>query len=1084
MEIITARPHRLEDELAQRIGARLQAGERCMVLVPSQETLHTELALMERLAPEGSFDIDVLSPGRLRDRVFERAGRPSRTVFDERGKRMVITGILEREKDSLTVYGRAAENGRESLAAKLSEVIACCKRSGVSAEELRLRAEQAQAPLAGKLADAALVYGRYEEQMAGRLADMEDMLSEVRQRMERSAVVKGQHVFVTGFDMITPDFAEELLCIAKAAASLCLLVESDANGAPDGSLYAPVNASLERLKAAARDHGVSVREVHAERPLEGPEDLAALEARLFALGAESCAGVPEHIRLLAVSTQRREVQLAAAEIRRLAASGVPLEEVAVLYPKATEYPALLASVLPEYGIAAYTAEKRPAASHPLARFLLNALTAKEGASWHMQEVGECIQSGFMPLTAEEGDALCAYCEEMEIRGGAYGRPFVYRDGPDMTEETLAALEDSRQRAAQPLTDLHAALKRAQDADGVIHAVLTLLEETQAAEKLETMAAELEEKGLVSEAQDCRQIWNALMETLDQLHDALGGERVSPETVRSLLTGGLSALKLSALPPAEGAVICGEIGNLRTGRVGNLFVLGMNDRQENAVPGLFSPQERRSIEQDGVYLGMDDREREALSRLDLLKALSAAREHLWVSYALADENGGALQEGEAAQALRRLFPDLPLQTELPGQELIRTACAPGPAAEAVALCLREAAANGEQPGGEIPEVCAALAEAEEGRKMLSVIRRMAAAPQVLHLEPEQARKLYGDGRAAASVSRLETFAACPYRHFVGYGLKPERERGQLVDRAELGTLYHEILQRFVTDAMALPEFPALPEEAVGRLISRAEEDLLSAWRQSPFGESGRGAAYARHIHRTAASASMSVLKQYASDGFVPRSAELVFGEGDLPPLEVELADGTHLYIKGRIDRVDQLTGDGETIRIVDYKSSGKKLDATRVYYGLQLQLMIYMSAALAAIPGSRAGGFFYFHIDDPSINTESRIRSEVEKELARKMALSGVTLADVEVRRANGMERARSGVLEPEQMEALLGFAKRKAGELADQVKDGLIDISPYELPGAVRETACQYCGYAAICAFDPASRPRRVLQKKTLGEVQ
>ena len=260
MEIITARPHRLEDELAQRIGARLQAGERCMVLVPSQETLHTELALMERLAPEGSFDIDVLSPGRLRDRVFERAGRPSRTVFDERGKRMVITGILEREKDSLTVYGRAAENGRESLAAKLSEMIACCKRSGVSAEELRLRAEQAQAPLAGKLADAALVYGRYEEQMAGRLADMEDMLSEVRQRMERSAAVKGQHVFVTGFDMITPDFAEELLCIAKVAASLCLLVESDANGAPDGSLYAPVNASLERLKAAARDQGVPAKD--------------------------------------------------------------------------------------------------------------------------------------------------------------------------------------------------------------------------------------------------------------------------------------------------------------------------------------------------------------------------------------------------------------------------------------------------------------------------------------------------------------------------------------------------------------------------------------------------------------------------------------------------------------------------------------------------------------------------------------------------------------------------------------------------------------------------------------------------------
>lgn len=46
--------------------------------------------------------------------------------------------------------------------------------------------------------------------------------------------------------------------------------------------------------------------------------------------------------------------------------------------------------------------------------------------------------------------------------------------------------------------------------------------------------------------------------------------------------------------------------------------------------------------------------------------------------------------------------------------------------------------------------------------------------------------------------------------------------------------------------------------------------------------------------------------------------------------LELADGSFVYLQGRIDRVD-MAADG-AVRIIDYKSGGKKFDPTLVYWG--------------------------------------------------------------------------------------------------------------------------------------------------------
>ena len=1071
MEIVTARPHRLEAVLAGRVQEAVRAGKRALVLVPSQETLRTEIMLMDALSPEGSFSIDVISPGRLRERVFDRAGRPDRVVFDERGKRMLLCGILEEEKDSLRVYARAAAGGQENLAARVGELISCLKQAGVSPEEMKRRAESSGEPLRGKLSELALLYARYEERIAGRQADAEDLLAEEEARLPFSRETENAAVFAAGFDLVTPSFARRLVMIAKEA-PVCLLMETDRNAAPDGRLFAPVNASLDRLRRAAEEGGVPVTETAVNEPLDASPEIAFLEENLYALDGKKYEGEPRRVRLVTAGSCEREAHVTASSIRRLLAGGAHPDEIAVLFPPGSSCREHLAAVAPRYGISVYLAEKRPAASHPLSRYLLSALSMAAEGGWRLQELEECVKSGFSGVTEEEGNRFCAYCEEMDIRSGQLTRPFTWRTDAKMDEAALSALEDTRKRILGPLTALRSRLRAAENRDGALDACLRLLEETDAAGTLESMRRALEERGLSSEAEDCAQLWNALMETMDQLHETLP-EDADPALVRRLLSGGLSALSLSALPPAEGAVLCGEIGNLRPGRVRHLFLMGMSDREGREPGGLFTARERAWMEENGVFLGMSERDRAAMDSLNLLKAMSTPTETLTVSWPLSDESGAALREGEAVRMLRLCFGNLKAEGGTGKNELRAMLSAEGPAAEALALYARETADAGRRPEPAFQGAAAALCGMETGREALSLALREMEGDPPARLSPQQARRLYGTRGEAMSVTRLETFAACPFLYYTRYGLRPREPRAKDTAPQTLGTLMHAAVDAFLKKAMARPEFPALSGEALSEVCAEADREAFAGWKRSPYGESRRGEAMARAVERRILRSAGAVLCQFLEGGYRPMGGEMTFGSGKIPPLVIELSDGSAVFLKGRIDRVDEKEGEERFIRVVDYKSGMKKVDPMRMYYGLQLQLALYMAAALRAEPGARPGGFYYFHLQDPTVSSAERDPGAARALAEEKMKLNGLSLGEE-------MGDAEGEWTDAEGMEAVLSFCMEKAAALAEEALSGAIGAEPFEYG---EENACAHCEARAVCGFDPSRHSGKKLEAKTLKDL-
>jgi ATP-dependent helicase/nuclease subunit B len=213
-----------------------------------------------------------------------------------------------------------------------------------------------------------------------------------------------------------------------------------------------------------------------------------------------------------------------------------------------------------------------------------------------------------------------------------------------------------------------------------------------------------------------------------------------------------------------------------------------------------------------------------------------------------------------------------------------------------------------------------------------------------------------------------------------------------------------------------------------------------------------------------------------------ASEVAFGMGTdgLPPVVLTLEGGRRIALRGVIDRIDRYEGDsGLYLRIIDYKSSMHTLDPVRMWYGLQLQLMLYLHAATQHIPGAMPAGAFYFTVRDPIIDQADDLRAAAEQAIAKALQLKGVVLADAEVVAAmdtdipgysigkvfnqDGSIAARAQAVDLNGMQELISHAQVTAAHLADEIRKGDISVSPAAI-GQWNE--CAWCEYAAVCKRD------------------
>jgi ATP-dependent helicase/nuclease subunit B len=213
------------------------------------------------------------------------------------------------------------------------------------------------------------------------------------------------------------------------------------------------------------------------------------------------------------------------------------------------------------------------------------------------------------------------------------------------------------------------------------------------------------------------------------------------------------------------------------------------------------------------------------------------------------------------------------------------------------------------------------------------------------------------------------------------------------------------------------------------------------------------------------------------------------------------------LRGRIDRIDlcrRPDGQSALAVVLDYKASGKKLEAVLMENGVQLQLAAYLSALryfknaneLFGVKKLIPAGVFYINLRGQFENGETRSDILGNTDESRRAAyrhtgrfdtdalgkLDSKGNADQFNYKINQDGSFRKGQVEAMpcgEFEALLDAVEAQLRRIGNEIFAGKAHVDPYRQGN---DTPCEYCDYQAACRIDPWAHRYRGLAKTNSTE--
>ncbi len=653
-----------------------------LLLVPDQFTLGAEQRAFSLLGVRGLMDLEVLSPSRLGMRILERLGGARTPYVDRVGRHMLLSRILREEGGQLDIF-RGME-GKPAFALALNDLISEMKQLGTTPEllqELLDSLPEGEEPLlCRKLRDVHRVYRRYEEEMAGRFADTEDRMTLYIRRIREDKELRETQVWVWGFDYFTPKNLEMLRELMKFAREVRLVLTLDegaeqrsspeARTSPSGAsrdrdLFAVTREMKERVRRIAREEGIAVREELIPQSYripvgEGPEEkrpaIAGLERELFAIPMRAVEE-QEGVTLVRAATLYGEAESAAAKIISLVRDeGLRFRDMAVICNDLEGRGSVIRRVFEEYGIPVFLDKKRSCTHNPLVELLSATLDLILGG-WKTEDVFRMVKTGLAPLEPEEAEELENYAVQYRVQGSQWKKPF-FRGRLEYGEERLADRNREREALVSGLVSLEEDFCRATEVGGKLRALYRWMSgEAALPDKLDAMMMALETAGWQELADETRQIWQAVVELMDQMMLLLGEEELPDGELAALMNTGFTAMEIGLIPPTVDRLTVGTMQRTRVPRIKALLVIGANEGvlpQEKGLEGLLSEEEKRRLHGNRIPVCQTDELRSREERLGIYRMLSLPQRHLWVSCAATDQEGKEIKPSPVFEALVRLW----------------------------------------------------------------------------------------------------------------------------------------------------------------------------------------------------------------------------------------------------------------------------------------------------------------------------------------------------------------------------------------------------------------------------------------------
>lgn len=350
----------------------------------------------------------------------------------------------------------------------------------------------------------------------------------------------------------------------------------------------------------------------------------------------------------------------------------------------------------------------------------------------------------------------------------------------------------------------------------------------------------------------------------------------------------------------------------------------------------------------------------------------------------------------------------------------------------------------------------------------------------------ARALYG-GELSGSVTRLERYAACAYAHFLQYGLRAGEREEFGFDHLDFGNLMHDALDKYAKELKHRNLlWTQVSEEEQKQLIELCVDRAVMERDASVLYYSARDKYRITRMKRMGVRTVWALTKQLEEGKFIPSRYELKFQS--TKELKNGLDETTLLNLRGKIDRMDICETDEKVmVKVMDYKTGQKEFRLLELYSGTQLQLVVYLQAAMKfeqkryrekeVIPA----GILYYMVEDPVVEVSGE--EDTKTPILKELLVDGVVREDREILAAfdrkfeepvysyksgvipvgtkkDGNFLASSKTVSEEEFQVMMDYAEMKIEQMGEDILKGDVRVNPYQ---SGKVTACGYCPYSDVC---------------------
>lgn len=1053
---------------------------RFFVIVPEQFTLETQKTLVKLSDKKGIMNIDVLSFNRLAYRVFEEFPALKKTILEDMGKTMVLKKILSQEKKNLVYFGRGID--KPGFLDELKSFLCELFLYGIdeTGMEEMISAADTDSLTEYKLKDLKRIYLAFRDYMADEYMTAEEILPQLCKVVHEVEMLKDSVFAFDGFTGFTPVQYELLTELLRISNKIYVTLDIDGRGKRE-ELFRLTFETMRTMGKICKEQGVTMEEPvilgkgkdFASYRFKENGALSFLERNLFSSGYTKFTEKQDEISITAVKNPKEESDFVARKIWWLVAKeGYRYQDIAVVTGDLNQYQEYLGARFEELGIRYFIDNKKSIGGNALSEFVLSFLEMLRKDMDYDSTI-RFLRCGLSPLTREETDQMENVILALGKRGfHAYEKewktPYHGENRYDM---------ESVNASRQKLTDMISNARNAfaggkKTVSEYVEILYHFIADNRIYEKLKEKVAFFEERHEVLLAKEYKSVYGVMMDLFDQMVELLGDEEISFAGFKELLGAGISEGFVGFTPPAMDQVVVGDVERSRLKDIKVLFFVGVNDGvvpKSLGAPGILSEKERESFKENNISLAPGAKEKIFTDQYYMYLNLAKPSHKLYLTYSKTGDDGDSLRPSYLIARLKKLFAEDSLTVKVEDEGSTEKLLGTDLGLHAMLLSLSDYENRWDDK--RFMQLFSYYMKKDEKKMNEEILPLVFQKKKETNLSKEAVKLLYGE-ELSGSVTRLENFRKCPFAHFLTYGLCLSKRQEFEIANMDFGNIFHASLENF---SKMLSEsgkkWRDVGKKDIHNMVNACVEKAAENYKDSVFEQSMRSKYVIYRIHRIMGRTIETMVEQMKRGDFEQSAYEISFQAlNHLEETHIQLEDGREMNLHGRIDRIDTIeTKDNTFVRVIDYKTGATEFELTSFYYGLQMQLVVYLETAMA-LEKRKSGkepvpaGMYYYHVKDPMLSVYEQDDEKRKEMFMKELALDGFAVAD---QRADttppGVLAKKKNLLTEKEIRGMISHTRKRMCEFGNEILKGNKEIKPYKLG---TKTGCDYCEYQSICRFD------------------